>query len=61
MTFMRSIVIMIAVCLCIAFAYFFGHGLALHRTRPMIVGAVLLLAGAAIIAALTRERVGRWE
>ena len=61
MSFMRSIVVMIAVCLCIAFAYFVGHGLALHRTRPMIMGAGLLLAGAAIIAGLSRDRVGSWK
>jgi uncharacterized membrane protein YadS len=61
MTFVRSIVIMIAVCLCIAFAYFLGHGLALHQTRPMIMGAGLLLAGAAIIAALSRDRSTSWR
>jgi uncharacterized membrane protein (DUF441 family) len=61
MTFLRSIVLLVAVCLCIAFVYFVGHGLALHTTRPMIMGAGLLLAGAAIIAALSRDRVTRWD
>lgn len=61
MTVIRSFVILIAVCLCIAFAYFVGHGLALHETRPMIIGAGLLLAGAAIIAAMSRDRVKSWD
>jgi hypothetical protein len=49
MTFLRSIAVLTAVCLCVAFAYFVGHGLAVHSTRPMFYGAGLLLAGAAMM------------
>lgn len=61
MSVVRSVVLLVAVCLCIAFAYFFGHGLALHETRPMYIGAGLLLAGGAIIAALSRGRERSWD
>jgi uncharacterized membrane protein HdeD (DUF308 family) len=60
MTFLRSIVLLASVCLCIAFVYFFGHALAVHSTTPIIIGAALLLAGAAGIAALSRGRVRHW-
>ena len=61
MSVIRSFIVLIAVCLCIAFAYFVGHGLALHETRPMLIGTGLLLAGAAIIAALSRDRDRSWD
>jgi hypothetical protein len=61
MTFGRSILLLAAVCLCIAFAYFVGHGLAIHHTRPLIYGAGMLLAGAALIALLTRDRKRSWD
>jgi hypothetical protein len=61
MTFFRSIVVLASVVLCIAFAYFFGHGLAVHEGRPMIYGFGFLLLGVALIALLTRDRVrGGW-
>jgi hypothetical protein len=44
------------VLLCIAFASFFGHGLALRETRPMIYGSGLLLLGAALIWLQSRDR-----
>ena len=56
MTFFRSIVVLASVALCIAFAYFFGHGLAVHQVRPMIYGFGFLLLGVALIALLTRDR-----
>ncbi|HSJ25407.1 MAG TPA: hypothetical protein VK929_12090 [Longimicrobiales bacterium] len=55
MTFIRSVIVLAAVCLCIAFAYFFGHALAMHSTTPMIYGAGLLVAGAAIMWFLNRR------
>jgi hypothetical protein len=58
MTFLRSIAVLTAVCLCIAFAYFVGHGLAIHSYMPMVYGTGLLLLGAAILALLAR-RPGR--
>lgn len=61
MTVLRSFAVLTAVCLCVAFAYFVGHGLALHRTTPMLYGAGLLLAGAAMIwfmAKRDREAIG---
>lgn len=60
MTFLRSIGLLAAVCLCIAFAYFFGHGLAMHTVRPMIYGAGLLVLGAAILLFLGRDKVRSW-
>ena len=56
MTFLRSIVLLVGVCLCVAFAFFVGHGLSTHETAPMIYGTGLLLAGAAVLAALSRKR-----
>jgi uncharacterized membrane protein HdeD (DUF308 family) len=55
MSTFRSFVVLAAVCLCIAFAYFFGYGLATHSVMPMLYGAGLLLAGAAIIVLLARR------
>jgi hypothetical protein len=54
MTFFRSIVLLVGVCLCISFAYFVGHGLSTHHVRPLIYGTGLLLLGAAVIAFLVR-------
>ena len=54
MTFFRSIVLLVGVCLCISFAYFLGHGLSTHHTGPMIYGTGLLLLGAAILSFLAR-------
>jgi hypothetical protein len=56
MGFFRSVLMLASVLLCIAFAYFFGHGLALHETRPMIYGSGLLLLGAALIWLQSRDR-----
>ena len=56
MGFLRSIVLLIGVCLCIAFAFFVGHGLSTGHTAPMLYGTGLLLAGAAVLAALSRRR-----
>jgi ABC-type uncharacterized transport system permease subunit len=55
MSLVRSFVVLTAVCLCVAFAYFFGYGLATHTTRPMLYGLGLLLAGAAIIVFMGRR------
>jgi ABC-type uncharacterized transport system permease subunit len=55
MTFVRSFMVLAAVCLCVAFAYFFGHALAVHSTRPILYGAGLLLAGAALIVFMARR------
>lgn len=57
MSFFRSIVLLTGVCLCIAFAYFVGHGLSTGQAAHMLYGAGLLLAGAAILAGLSRDRV----
>lgn len=56
MSFFRSIVLLIGVCLCVAFAFFVGHGLSTHEVTPMLYGAGLLLAGAAVLAGLSRNR-----
>lgn len=61
MTFLRSIVLLFGVCLCVAFAFLVGHGLSTHETAPLLYGAGLLLAGAAVLAALTRNRVRSWD
>jgi hypothetical protein len=61
MTFFRSIVLLVSVSFCIAFAYFFGHGLAVHEIRPLLYSFGFLLAGIALIALLARDRVrGGW-
>ncbi|MGH7448822.1 MAG: hypothetical protein ACREK1_02045 [Longimicrobiales bacterium] len=59
MGFFRSIALLAGVCLCVAFAYFVGHGLSTGHARPLLYGAGLLLAGAAVLAGLARDRV-RW-
>jgi hypothetical protein len=62
MTFLRSLAVLTAVCLCVAFFYFLGHALAVHRSRPALYGAGLLLAGAAMIWFMARrdqQRLGR--
>lgn len=60
MGFFRSIITLIAVCLCIGFAYAVGHGLSSHNNMAFIIGAVMLLSGAGIIAALSRGRTVDW-
>jgi ABC-type uncharacterized transport system permease subunit len=55
MTFFRSILVLAAVCLCVAFAYFFGHALAVHSTRPIIYGIGLLVLGAGLIVFMNRR------
>jgi uncharacterized membrane protein HdeD (DUF308 family) len=57
MSFFRSIVLLAGVCLCIAFAYFVGHGLSTGHAAPLLYGTALLLAGAAVLAALSRNRI----
>ncbi|MBR9990129.1 MAG: hypothetical protein KFH98_10255 [Gemmatimonadetes bacterium] len=57
MGFIRSIILLIGVCLCLAFAFFFGHALSTHETSTFVWGTVLLLAGAAVLAGLSRDRV----
>jgi hypothetical protein len=57
----RSIVTLIAVTLCIGFAYAVGHGLSSHNPMAFVIGAALLLGGAAIIVGLSRERGPEWE
>ncbi|HEX2166539.1 MAG TPA: hypothetical protein VHG09_04815 [Longimicrobiales bacterium] len=56
MTFLRSIVLLVGVCLCIAFAFFVGHGLSTGHTAPLLYGTAVLLAGAAVLAGLSRKR-----
>lgn len=55
MTFARSILVLVALCLCIAFGYFVGYGLATHSFMPMVYGAGLLLAGAALVVFMSRR------
>jgi hypothetical protein len=57
MGFFRSIALLTGVGLCVVFAYFIGHGLSTHHTAPLLWGVGLLLAGGAILAALSRDRV----
>jgi len=57
MSFFRSIAMLTGVCLCIAFAYFVGHGLSTGHAGPLLWGTGLLLAGAAILVASSRDRV----
>jgi ABC-type uncharacterized transport system permease subunit len=59
MGFFRSILLLTGVTLCVLFAYFFGHALSAHETRPVIIGVGLLVVGAGILAVLSRDRV-RW-
>jgi hypothetical protein len=64
MTFLRSILVLAAVCFCIAFAYFFGYGLATHDFMPMAYGAVILAVGAALLWLLgrrDREQDPHWQ
>jgi hypothetical protein len=56
MSFLRSIVLLIGVCLCVAFAFFVGHGLSTGESAPLIYGTALLLAGAAVLSVLSRRR-----
>jgi hypothetical protein len=49
-------VLLAGVGLCVAFAFFIGHGLSTGHAAPMLYGAALLLAGAAVLRALTRNR-----
>lgn len=56
MSVIRSIVLLTGVCLCIAFAFFVGHGLSTGHITPMLYGTGLLLAGAAVLAAMSRNR-----
>ena len=56
MSFIRSIVVLTGVCLCVAFAFFVGHGLSTGHAAPMLYGTGLLLAGAAVLAAMSRNR-----
>jgi hypothetical protein len=55
MSFFRSIVVLLAVCLCVAFGYFVGYGLANHDFMPMVYGAVLLLMGGGLMVLLNRR------
>ena len=57
MSFLRSIALLAGVCLCVVFAYFVGHGLSTGHAAPMLYGVGLLLAGGAVLAALSRNRV----
>jgi hypothetical protein len=57
MGFVRSIITIVAVCLSIGFAYAVGHGLSSHNSMAFVIGAAMLLAGAAIISGLSRDRV----
>jgi hypothetical protein len=57
MSFIRSIIVLIGVCLCVAFAFFIGHGLSTMEVSTFVWGFVVLLAGAAILAGLSRDRV----
>jgi hypothetical protein len=59
MSFFRSLVLLTGVCLCVAVAYFVGHGISTGHAAPMLYGVGLLLAGAAILAGLSRDRI-RW-
>ena len=54
MTFIRSIVTTLAVCLCIGFAYAVGHGLSSHNNMAYVIGTVMLILGAGIILGLSR-------
>ena len=56
----RSIITLVAVVLCIGFAYAVGHGLSSHNPMAFVVGAVMLLAGAAVIVGLSRQRGPEW-
>jgi hypothetical protein len=49
MTFVRSILVLTAVCLCVGFAYFAGHALSVHSMTPVFLGLALLAVGAAFI------------
>jgi hypothetical protein len=56
MTFLRSIVTLLAVCLCIGVAYAVGHGLSSHNSMAFVVGLVMLLVGAGMVAGLARQQ-----
>ncbi|HSJ15469.1 MAG TPA: hypothetical protein VK939_13690 [Longimicrobiales bacterium] len=57
MSFFRSIVLLLSVVLFIAFAYFAGHGLAVHSVSAILTGFVFLALGAVLVYA--QLRVGR--
>jgi len=58
MGFFRSIMLLTGATLCVLFAYFIGHALSAHETRPVVIGVGLLVVGAGILAGLSRDRVG---
>jgi len=54
MSFGRSILTLLAAAVAIGFPYFLGHGLALHETLPMLIGAGLLLVSVVLVFLLSR-------
>ncbi|HUF51800.1 MAG TPA: hypothetical protein VMN60_13320 [Longimicrobiales bacterium] len=60
MGFIRTIITLVAVCLSIGVAFAVGHGLSSHNNMAFIIGLVMLLTGAGIIAAITRNRHVDW-
>ncbi|MEX0892156.1 MAG: hypothetical protein WEB88_08290 [Gemmatimonadota bacterium] len=54
MSFGRSILTLLAAAVAIGFPYFLGHGLALHETTPMLIGAGFLLVSVVLFFLLSR-------
>lgn len=54
MTFIRSMITFVGICLAIGFAYAIGHGLSSHNPMAFVIGFAMLLGGAGIIAGLVR-------
>ena len=48
MNFLSSLLLLLSVCLFLALPYGVGHGLALHKNQPIIIGLVAGAIGLAL-------------
>ena len=55
MTFLRSILLLLSICLFVAMPYGIGHGLAAHNRNAVIIGLVLGAVGI-VLFFLQRDR-----
>lgn len=55
MSLLRSIVMLVTVALAVAFAVFVGHGIAVHKTMPIVWGCGFLAAALVLAFLQTRD------
>jgi hypothetical protein len=48
MNFLGSLLLLLSICLFVAMPYGIGHGLALHKNEPIIIGIVAGVIGIAL-------------